>query len=111
MSKPTTPGELRDVKIDTISLVSKAANKKTFKIFKSAGNESVDAPPEQAPATVSKDERGLFDVLKSYFSGGDVQKGEVADKFNAAEKSRRFYELTDALQSSIGYSRYGDSKK
>ncbi|MDR3280489.1 MAG: hypothetical protein LBT23_08245, partial [Synergistaceae bacterium] len=39
------------------------------------------------------------------------QKGEVADKFNAAEKSRRFYELTDALQSSIGYSRYGDSKK
>lgn len=34
MSKPDKAGELRDVNVDAISLVSKAANGERFKIFK-----------------------------------------------------------------------------
>ena len=43
MSKPNKPGELRDVNVEAISLVSKAANGEKFKIFKStdAENETV----------------------------------------------------------------------
>jgi len=36
MSKPNKAGELRNVKVDAISLVPKAANKERFKIFKGA---------------------------------------------------------------------------
>ena len=107
LSKPTKPGELRNVSVEAISLVSKAANRQTFKIFKSA--KADEAPPEEAPATVTKDERGLFDVLKSFFSGEEVAKGDVEDKFRASEKSRRFYVAIDALQSTIGYSRYDEN--
>lgn len=90
MSKPDTPGELRDVDVTAISLVSKAANGETFKIFKSADQETAvpegdtpegdTTPPPAAndtdtegansepPAQVEKDEaRGLFDVLKNFF--------------------------------------------
>ena len=35
MSKPDRAGELRDVTVNAISLVSKAANGEKFKIFKS----------------------------------------------------------------------------
>jgi len=107
LSKPTKPGELRNVSVEAISLVSKAANRQTFKIFKSA--KADDAPQEEAPATVTKDERGLFHVLKMFFSGEEVAKGDVEDKFRASEKSRRFYVAIDALQSTIGYSRYGEN--
>ena len=107
MSKPTKPGELRNVSVEAISLVSKAANRQTFKIFKSA--KADEAPQGEAPADVTKDERGLFHVLKAFFSGEEVQKGDVEDKFRATEKSRRFYVAIDALQSTIGYSRYGEN--
>ena len=63
MSKPDRPGELRGVKVDAISLVSKAANGERFKIFKSAEDE--------APEPVKKDERGLFRILKEYFVGAE----------------------------------------
>ena len=39
MSKPDKPGELRDVTVKAISLVSEAANGERFKIFKSAEEE------------------------------------------------------------------------
>lgn len=104
MSKPTTPGELCNVRVDAISLVSKAANKKTFKIFKS------EKKPEEAPV-VEKDDRGLFNLLKSYFTEGPVQKGDVENKYLAAEKSRQYFLAVDALQSTLGLNRYGDDSK
>ena len=67
MSKPDKPGELRDVTVEAISLVSKAANGQKFKIFKNAKSEE---PKEQeAPEAVKKDERGLFRILKEFFTG------------------------------------------
>ena len=41
MSKPNKAGELRDVKVDAISLVPKAANKEKFKIFKGAVSDEI----------------------------------------------------------------------
>ena len=68
MSKPDKPGELRGVTVDAISLVSKAANGEKFKIFKSAEEES----EAQTPEVVKKDERGLFRILKEFFTGSDA---------------------------------------
>ena len=59
MSKPDKPGELQNVKVKAISLVSKAANQQKFKILKSA-----DTVPDEQITT--KDERGLFHILKNY---------------------------------------------
>lgn len=82
MSKPNEPGELRDVDVQAISLVSRAANRQMFRLFKSADARTDETPPngsapaeaaeatEIAEAAVEKDEeaKGLFDVMKSYFS-------------------------------------------
>ena len=43
MSKPTQKGELRDVKVNAISLVADPANGEKFKIFKSADTKKSDA--------------------------------------------------------------------
>jgi hypothetical protein len=67
VSKPDKPGELREVELDAISLVTKAANGEKFKIFKSE-KATVEETP-QAPEIVEKDERGLFHVLKAFFIG------------------------------------------
>ncbi|MDR1648876.1 MAG: hypothetical protein LBR71_01330 [Synergistaceae bacterium] len=115
MSKPDKPGELRDVELDAISLVTKAANGERFKIFKNAKENE----EPQAPAPDEKDERGLFHVLKAFFSGIPVEKGELANNFNAREKGHRLGTAIDALWSTIGLNRYGgesekaetDSKK
>ncbi|MDR1514914.1 MAG: hypothetical protein LBS45_04400 [Synergistaceae bacterium] len=109
MSKPTTPGELRNVKIDAISLVSKAANRKTFKIFKSA---KAEAPPGTDAGTGTNDEKGLFSVLKAFFTGeGAVEKGALADDFNAREKGRQFGVAIDALWGVLKLNRWGDTTK
>ncbi len=108
MSKPNTPGELRNVHVEAISLVSKAANRKTFKIFKSA---TKTPPLEGAPATVTQDERGLFSVLKSFFSNGEVEKGELADKYNAREKGRKLGTAVEALWSTLKYNRWGEDNE
>ena len=67
MDKPI-PGELRNVDVQMVSLVSKGANRRQFKIFKSA-----DLPAEnKAPQPQPDDEqqyRGLFQVLKEFFTG------------------------------------------
>lgn len=108
MSKPNTPGELRNVRVEAISLVSKAANRKTFKIFKSAAKTP---PLEGAPATVTQDERGLFSVLKSFFSSAEVEKGELADKYNARERARQLGIAVDALWSTLKYNRWGEDNE
>ena len=90
MSKPDRAGELRDVNVKAISLVSKAANGERFKIFKSAEDE--------APEVVEKDERGLFHALKKFFTGDDeVEKGEVSDIYNKSKFEEKMYEAFNAL--------------
>ena len=105
MSQPTKPGELQNVDVQAISLVSKAANGEKFKIFKSAEEE----PP--APEVVKKDERGLFRTLKAFFTGIDepVEKGEVAEAYHANQSGSKLYELFDSMMSALGISRYGDN--
>ncbi len=90
MSKPDRAGELRDVNVKAISLVSKAANGERFKIFKSADDE--------APEVVEKDERGLFHALKKFFTGDDeVEKGEVSDIYNKSKFEEKMYEAFNVL--------------
>ena len=106
MSKPDKPGELRGVTVEAISLVSKAANGEKFKIFKSANDE----PEAPAPEVVKKDERGLFRILKEFFTGNDepVKKGEVADTYHASNAGSKLFEAFDALTQVLGLSRWSD---
>ena len=105
MSKPDKPGELRGVTVDAISLVSKAANREKFKIFKSAKDEPAEA---QAPEVVKKDERGLFRILKEFFTGVEIEKGEVADIVSNQDKGRRLGNAMDALYKVLGLNRWGE---
>lgn len=95
--KPDKPGELTDVHVNSISLVSKAANKKTFAIFKGA------ELPEPT-------EKGLLTVIKNYLLGGGIEKGALADKYEAKEKAQGFYQAIEALRETLGYG-YGDGQK
>ena len=105
MSKPDKPGELRDVTVNAISLVNKAANGERFKIFKSA-------EIEEAPEEVKKDERGLFRILKEFFTGTveTVEKGEVADVYHANKSGEKLFEAFEALMKVLGLSRWNDEK-
>jgi len=99
MGKPSIPGELRGVDVQFVSLVSKAANGKKFQIFK-----SVDGPePQEEPS-----EKGLFQLLKGFFSGHSVEKGKVADKFQAAKRQEDFWKAIDALAETLGVKRWPD---
>ena len=110
MSKPDKPGELRDVTVEAISLVSKAATREKFKIYKSAESEEKDKP--EAPEEVKKDERGLFRILKEFFTGSEegIEKGVVADRYNASKSGRRLYDAFDALMKVLCLSRWEDEK-
>ncbi len=62
MDKPI-PGELRNVDVQMVSLVDKGANRRQFKIFKSA-----DYPEEvQTQEPEEQQYKGLFQVLKEFF--------------------------------------------
>jgi hypothetical protein len=115
VSKPDKPGELCDVELEAISLVTKAANGEKFKIFKSEKgmDEEMDKKTSQAPEVAEKDERGLFHVLKAFFSGEEsaVEKGELADTFNAREKGRKLGVAIDSLWSTLKYDRWGGENK
>lgn len=102
MSKPKKPGELRDVDVDAISLVNKAANRKRFKIFKSAEEEPQEPPHteetkedarDKTPEVIEKNEQGLFTVLKKFFMGEEVTKGQE----EKTDKSRKLGNAADAL--------------
>jgi len=102
MSKPDKPGELRDVTVNAISLVSKAANGERFKIYKSAEEG------RPAPEVVEKDERGLFSALKKFFTGEEVSKGEVANITNAQDNACKLGFAMDALFQVLGLNRWGE---
>ena len=105
MSKPDKPGELRNVTVNAISLVTKAANGEKFKIYKSA------EPETEAPEEVKKDERGLFRILKEFFTGEQVAKGEVADIYHTNQSGRKLGEAFDALMKVLGLSRWDGSQQ
>jgi hypothetical protein len=107
VSRPKKPGELRDVELDAVSLVTKAANGERYKIFKS--EEEAEMGKNQPPEVVAKDERGLFHVLKAFFTGegAAIEKGELMDSFNVREKGRRLGVAIDALWSTLKYDRWG----
>lgn len=98
MSKPSVPGELRGVDVQFVSLVSKAANGKKFQIFKSADYEM--------PGDTGPTEKGLFEVLKAFFSRSPVEKGEMADKFAAKKRREDFWQAMDAFAEVVGMRRY-----
>jgi hypothetical protein len=106
MSKPDKPGELRDVTVEAISLVSKAANGEKFKIFKSA-----EAEDKKAPETVKKDERGLFSILKEFFTGTEmpIEKGDVAALVDSQDKGRKIKQAVDALFVVLGIDRWNEN--
>ena len=106
VSKPNKPGELRGVEVDAISLVSKAANRERFKIFKSADEEA-----NTDKEIISKDERGLFSILKEFFTGEKIEKGLVADTFNSREKARKLDDAFSSLIKVLGVSRYGEENQ
>lgn len=106
MSKPERPGELQDVTVDAISLVTKAANGERFKVFKSADSTEGEEPEtvakayveamkdkhgEKAPEDVQKDNRGLLNSTVAVFkailgiSDGDIQKAKAEEPAPAAE--------------------------
>ncbi len=69
MSKPSIPGELRNVDVQFVSLVDKAANRRQFKIFKSADwPEEEPAGPAEHDAE-QKEVRSFFKVIKEFFAG------------------------------------------
>lgn len=72
-----TPGEMSDMDINMISLVRKGANKQKIQIYKE---------DEELENVAEEDEKGLFEVLKSFFAGkiekadGSVKKTKVPKK-------------------------------
>ena len=96
MSSPNIPGELRNVHVEAISLVTKAANGKTFKIFKAAD------PKQTAPDTPERDEQGLFSVLKKFFTGEtEIQKsGRKISSARLAELRAAQAALTKVIEES-----------
>jgi Putative phage serine protease XkdF len=54
--------------------------------------------------------KGFFNLLKSFFSGEKIQKGEVADKYKRNRKRREFWAAQDALNYVIFNWEYWDSE-
>ena len=104
MSKPNKRGELTDVEVNAVSLVSKAANGEKFKIFKSADK------PESVEVETEKNAQGLFSVLKKFFTGSEeVEKGAVKAVFEAGENGVKLGKAFDALCNILGINRWGDT--
>lgn len=100
MAKPDIPGELTDVHVNSISIVSRAANKRKFQIFKSADTPAGEAQQEQ---------KRFFDCIKAFFLGENgnagkesVEKGAVADIYNAQDKLQQYRKAIEALSSALG---------
>lgn len=84
MDKPI-PGELRNVDVQMVSLVSKGANRRQFKIFKSAewlGTE--DEKPSQGNPAEEQEMKGFFQVLKEFFTGTKKADATPAHSFTQA---------------------------
>lgn len=106
--KPDKPGELRDVDVQCVSLVSKAANKRTFKIFKSADYKEPEPAFAPSPSEDSGLMRKVVEALKGVFTG--VEKGDVMDRFNIQRRRESFWKAVDALATTLDVrDRWSDS--
>ena len=65
----------------------------------------------KAPETVTKDERGLLRILKSFFAGEEVEKGAVKAIVDGQENGIKLNKAFDALFQVLGLSRWGDITK
>ena len=110
MSKPDKPGELRDVEVNAISLVSKAANGEKFKIFKSEAEE-IEKDKEQAPEVIENNEQGLCHILKEFFTGKKIEKGAFLDIVNSNKNGEKLNEAFQALMKVLGISRWSDESQ
>lgn len=65
--------------------------------------ETIEKQAEKPLAKSGNDEeKGLFNLLKNFFTGkADIEKGEVADKYNRDRRRREFWAAQDALNSVI----------
>lgn len=91
MDKPI-PGELRNVDVQMVSLVHKGANRRQFKIFKSANLPEEE--PVLEPDAEQQQYRGLFQVLKEFFTGTRKAEATPAPSFAQAMAA---IETEDAL--------------
>lgn len=78
MAKPM-PGELKNVDVQFVSLVDKGANRRQFKIFKSA-DFADDDREEDMDGSNEQEMRGFFQVLKQFFTGVKKADEEQAPK-------------------------------
>lgn len=98
MSKPDKPGELRDVDVVSVSLVSRAANKHTFAIYKSQKEDTHVREP-------TKD--GFFEMCRKFFLGDpaaeNAEKGAVKDNMDRNIKAQQLSAALDGLHSALFY--------
>lgn len=97
MAKPDTPGELRDVDVQMVSLVGAPANQTKFAIYKSQ-----DYEPKEVGNV--KDKEGFFEVCKKFFLGEqeqEAEKGALKDAVNATDKRRKLGAAIEGLQEII----------
>lgn len=96
MSKPNMPGELRNVDVKCVSLVDKGANRRTFKIFKSADWPEDDTANLSLEQQEKNEVRGFFRVLKEFFAGNQKAEGspQEAPSFHSYMRAR---ETDDAM--------------
>jgi hypothetical protein len=71
--------------------------------YSMAGTAEIIEKQEAKPATASNDDQvsGFFNLMKNFFTGEKIQKGEVADKYNRDRRRREFWAAQDALNSVI----------
>ena len=116
MSKPDKPGELRDVEVEAVSLVNKAANRKRFKIFKNdkSVTEPVTEPEEVKNVTEPEaNDEAPDDVEKNDTQGlshEDVEKGAVAAIVEGQKNGEKLNQATEALFQVLGLSRWGGER-
>lgn len=103
MSKPDKPGELRDVDVKAVSLVSSAANKHKFAIFKSAEG---DTREKEADHVSIPTREGFFDTCMKFFAGEssvtqteEAEKGKVKDTIENEARIRALTAAVDGLNS------------
>lgn len=66
--------------------------------------ETIEKQQTEKPVSKSEDDtemKGFFNLLKNFFTGEKIEKGEVADKYNANRKRREFWAIKDALDTVI----------
>ncbi|KIL72537.1 XkdF-like putative serine protease domain-containing protein [Bacillus badius] len=68
--------------------------------YSMAGTAETIEKQKEKPAVISdKGEAGLFNMLKSFFTGEPIQKGEVRDNYEQNQQRRNLWAAWDGLES------------